>query len=209
MNTMPHKNCLLLLLSTVLLFLAATPRAAAVYDSAEGRWLSRDLIGEDGGLNLYGYVGNNPANWVDPLGFEPVDIYLTDAFGIPGLNHVYAKDPVTGVRADMHGSLGRTCGSGPAEPRKGDRKVDTIDIPGMSGAKAIDKIQEHIDNNAQKKFFLPKINDCHNALQDAIESLGGKYDESKTPRVEPATPKPTAPPRPATPSGTPQSRPAK
>ncbi len=31
-------------------------------------WLSRDPIGEQGGLNLYGYVANDPANRVDPYG---------------------------------------------------------------------------------------------------------------------------------------------
>jgi RHS repeat-associated protein len=37
-------------------------------DFAGGRWLSRDPIAEQGGINLYGYVGGNPVNWVDPLG---------------------------------------------------------------------------------------------------------------------------------------------
>ncbi|MCG3128228.1 MAG: hypothetical protein CHACPFDD_03105 [Phycisphaerae bacterium] len=40
------------------------------YSPRLGRWMSRDPIGEWGGLNLYGFVGNDPANAVDPLGEE-------------------------------------------------------------------------------------------------------------------------------------------
>jgi RHS repeat-associated protein len=38
------------------------------YDPRLGRWLSRDPIAENGGINLYGYVGNNPINAFDPTG---------------------------------------------------------------------------------------------------------------------------------------------
>ena len=38
------------------------------YDSGTGRWISRDPIGENGGINLYGYVYNNPINDFDEYG---------------------------------------------------------------------------------------------------------------------------------------------
>ena len=41
------------------------------YDPNTGRWVNRDPIGYDGGLNTYGYVLSNPVNGVDPLGLDP------------------------------------------------------------------------------------------------------------------------------------------
>ncbi len=38
------------------------------YDAAKGRWLSQDPIGEKGGVNLYGMVGNRVIDRVDLLG---------------------------------------------------------------------------------------------------------------------------------------------
>ncbi|MGH9632040.1 MAG: RHS repeat domain-containing protein, partial [Bryobacteraceae bacterium] len=38
------------------------------YDPRTGRWLSRDPIGELGGINLYGYVHGDPINRTDRLG---------------------------------------------------------------------------------------------------------------------------------------------
>ncbi|WCJ60981.1 hypothetical protein NXS98_07640 [Fontisphaera persica] len=35
-----------------------------------GRWLSRDPIGEVGGLNRYGFGSNDPNNNVDPFGLQ-------------------------------------------------------------------------------------------------------------------------------------------
>jgi RHS repeat-associated protein len=32
------------------------------------RWLNRDPLGEAGGINLYGFVGNDPVNGADPWG---------------------------------------------------------------------------------------------------------------------------------------------
>jgi RHS repeat-associated protein len=38
------------------------------YDPEAGRWISRDPIQEEGGLNLYAYVGNSPLDATDRLG---------------------------------------------------------------------------------------------------------------------------------------------
>ncbi len=38
------------------------------YDPVTARWLSRDPIGEAGGVNLYAYVEGNPVSYADPLG---------------------------------------------------------------------------------------------------------------------------------------------
>ncbi len=38
------------------------------YDPLTGRWPSRDPIAEQGGVNLYGFVGNTPTSSIDPDG---------------------------------------------------------------------------------------------------------------------------------------------
>jgi RHS repeat-associated protein len=38
------------------------------YEPNLQRWLNQDPLGEGGGINLYGFVGNNPLNFVDPYG---------------------------------------------------------------------------------------------------------------------------------------------
>jgi len=58
-----------------------------------GRWISRDPIGEEGGLNLYFYSNNNPTNEIDWIGLavaaqpKPGDLYATlyDAIAAGGI----------------------------------------------------------------------------------------------------------------------------
>ena len=50
---------------------AASGLSLALYrafDARLGRFISRDPIAENGGINLYGYVNNSPGKFIDPLG---------------------------------------------------------------------------------------------------------------------------------------------
>ncbi len=40
------------------------------YDSNTGRWLSKDPIGINGGLNQYEFCASNPVMFVDPMGLR-------------------------------------------------------------------------------------------------------------------------------------------
>lgn len=51
------------------------------YHPATGRWLSRDPLQEEGGLNLYAFVENAPTFWSDPLGLA---LYAFDGTGNDG-----------------------------------------------------------------------------------------------------------------------------
>jgi len=43
---------------------------ARYYSPAYGRFISEDPIGLGGGINTYGYAGNNPVQWSDALGLK-------------------------------------------------------------------------------------------------------------------------------------------
>jgi RHS repeat-associated protein len=53
------------------------------YDPGTGRFVTRDPSGYGGGVNLYGFAGDNPVNEMDPSGLDPLDPDIMG--GIDGL----------------------------------------------------------------------------------------------------------------------------
>ena len=62
------------------------------YDPGAGRFLNRDPIGYDGGINIYGYTNNNPENNVDTLGLNTP----------PSLPPSKIIDPINGITITHH-----------------------------------------------------------------------------------------------------------
>lgn len=62
---------------------------ARYYSPELQRFISEDPIGLAGGINLYSYVGNNPVNFVDPLGLlTEVVIWQPTGWGRSSFGHV-------------------------------------------------------------------------------------------------------------------------
>jgi RHS repeat-associated protein len=69
------------------------------YDPVAGRWISKDPIGERGGISLYSFLSNQCVQNVDVLGKNEMEINA--GFGFSG--HVSGLDSLDGFFADMAG----------------------------------------------------------------------------------------------------------
>jgi RHS repeat-associated protein len=70
------------------------------YSPAEGRFINRDPIGENGGLNLYAYCGSHPAGGWDALGLDD-DVEVILPYGPPVVGPSLSADD---VRYDVGGA---------------------------------------------------------------------------------------------------------
>lgn len=72
------------------------------YDMREGRFMSKDPSSFNGGLNLYGYVQNNPINFIDPDGLEErVSSSSLRSQWEKLHDKPWPKDPATGWNQDV------------------------------------------------------------------------------------------------------------
>ena len=128
------------------------------YDPSNGRWLTRDPMGYAGGVNLYGYVGNDPGNEDDPDGTlaGPVIGAAGTAVGLGG----GPEDPIgDGIAATIVlAGLGNDLGNGIAGL-----------IPGQDGLPADPQNSTRSKLNKQPQMPTCDDNitpaDCHKAIK--------------------------------------------
>jgi RHS repeat-associated protein len=90
------------------------------YDPVLQQWLQRDPIGENGGINLYGFVGNNPIGRIDPRGLAWYDYIpglgpgIAQAQGTAAMNSMLSANGYNGMQdfQQQHPGFGGTIVSG-------------------------------------------------------------------------------------------------
>jgi len=149
------------------------------YDPETGRWLSRDPLEEEGGINLYQFVEGDPVNWVDPMGLE-IRIYSSDAFGISGLNHAFVYSTETGRFKGTQGSSWIDHGDG-----RGDLNSRCIIAPLPSGMPENDFMNKITEADGWNNWiWTPFVNDCHSDLENAFHQTGIPYPGAPNGRVD-------------------------
>jgi len=142
------------------------------YDSESGRWLSKDPVGFSAGdMNLYAYALNDPMKWIDPFGLQ---VFVCNRKSDLGMgNHAYAYDATTGESYGMQGSStsweGHTREKGPS----GENGDSCEPVEGSKGHE--EEVMDFLRKNADNGIWFPLLNDCHNAIKDAVEAIGLDY----------------------------------
>jgi RHS repeat-associated protein len=104
------------------------------FDSLTGRWLSRDPLEEDGGVNLYAFCGNDPVNGVDPLGLEPFKIDIFSFFR-PFTANQMRKEPLPADFVEQQAALHKMAVCAATIPMAVPIVVDTaLAVPADAGA---------------------------------------------------------------------------
>jgi RHS repeat-associated protein len=151
------------------------------YDPEVGRWISRDLIGESDGFNLYEYVGNNPINFIDPLGLSAFIFIISNGgpLGLKDLGHV-----AVGVTLPDGKLLKRDAAWGSVGPLIEFQNFESasaiydivIELPNymMQSGEMSDAVIEKYLRSGRSEFHIPTY--CSTYASDVVAQGGWNVD---------------------------------
>jgi len=88
------------------------------YDASAGRFVNRDPIGYQGGINLYGFAGNNPVNRMDPDGTDALVFWGTNVQHGPS-ESLRWKEAADGLAKDYNDVQGASAYVSHSRPGQG------------------------------------------------------------------------------------------
>jgi RHS repeat-associated protein len=94
------------------------------YDPQSGRWLSKDPIGLEGGLNLYAFCGDDPVNCTDPDG---TDVIVENTTSVRGWHQRITVSNANGSYSQSFGL------NGPTATQTGSSTGSSADDPTTGG----------------------------------------------------------------------------
>lgn len=144
------------------------------YDPEVGRWLQRDPINFKGGdTNLYGYVLNDPINFVDHTGLSVTVFYYGGGTGHIGIS-------INGQPKDSEGYYPAPGGPGAVLPdiqEQGGSPITAVTLPTtQTQEKAVREYLNQLSENPGDYDLF--TNNCATQARKALEAGGIKVNRS-------------------------------
>lgn len=138
------------------------------YQPQTGRWMSRDPLGEEGGVNLYSFVSNSPIDYIDPTGLRKIKIEF-NAF-IPGRLGDWLPEPIPGSKYEFETDK-RGFGGGSARVRA-TAQVESCDIGALpeNAYRAKIELSFRVDGEGSRR----RLKKNHSHIEFAPHQNGGK-----------------------------------
>jgi RHS repeat-associated protein len=161
------------------------------YNPNPGRWLSRDPVGERGGVNIYSFVYSDPNDRIDVLGLfdgsSPItpgfNSVLPMTFQLPPTQIIQVPPPAPpiGIGVPNNQSVGSKKGDTTAGAAAGAIEMaGKLLLPALLEAERNQYIKEGIDDCiAQAK----KNNSCCGCCMIKLYLLTGKFGENPSKRI--------------------------
>ena len=167
------------------------------YDAEQGRFISQDPIGLQGGSNLYSYVSNDPINKTDPSGLYEIDVHYYLTYYLASKHGCFSADEARtiGEQTQLTDELANTLpGKGDTEQQRyQNRKYHALHPGAMQGMGSSELWQEAMrDGGAYIGFgrYLHYLEDTfsHSGYTDDVVGHSplnvpygnGKYGDHET-----------------------------